>query len=194
MSFINNLTKSIGKIISLCSPQNISGTSRQNSVATFSSTFEVDWDLKSGSIRLVHCTRAHALTPERVRANALSLAAAVKTEKGVNNVFLIHLGSWGLLCSCLISACSVYVLKQIPVYLSCLGEGCNAANLCREEEERNILWTTKTFPSFPLAWRWVDNEGMFLFGWTFSLKGEFSCTVSDKTITAEEEKKQSSFS
>lgn len=58
----------------------------------------------------------------------------------------------------------IFVLRQVPVYLSCLWERCSTVLLrgCR-----NVLWTS---PDFPSAWGRVGNDWIFILGLTLPFK------------------------
>ena len=96
---------------------------------------------------------------------------------GVNNIFSNEFGISGpqetwITLDELYGAISYFqlcsLLKQVPIYFSCRGEGrlqqCSAAKLQKYSADY------KTSPDFPSAWGWVDGSWTFISGWTYPLR------------------------
>ena len=67
---------------------------------------------------------------------------------------------------CLFSGLCFRFIKQVPNYFSCWGESCNSV---LPWSPRNVLWAKKLQPTLHQHGTWVDNDRMYIFGWTFSL-------------------------
>lgn len=122
-------------------------------------------------------SRACAPTSDGVHTNTLCLAGTVRFQhththtktNSVNNIFPNQFGTSRLLDMSHFMCCvfGFHILKQVPICISCL----EAINLqhCFAVKLQNCFMVYQTPPTFPSAWRWVDNNWIFIFGWIFPL-------------------------
>ena len=72
----------------------------------------------------------------------------------------------GIIC---FLSCSIRFEEVVTICFHCMGFGCNAVY---PWNPTGALWTQTLHPPPPSAQGWVDNEWIFIFGWTIPLRRE----------------------